>query len=107
VVAAVSVAGEQSLFRTGRQRAVRDPDMTKIMRTETAVELPFKLESISQAAAPGGAEGVWHSYVISQGTNTIEGVRAGTHAEVTTLVLDMVERLNARREGKFRPKSKG
>jgi len=70
-------------------------------RTEITVELPFKLESISKAAAPDGAEGVWHSYVISQGTNTIEGVRAGTHAEVTLLVNDMVERLNARREGKF------
>jgi len=41
-----------------------------------------------------------------QGTNTIEGVRAGTHAEVTTLVHDMVERLNERREGKHRPKAK-
>jgi hypothetical protein len=28
-------------------------------------------------------------------------VRAGTHAEVSLLVNDMVERLNARREGKF------
>lgn len=75
-------------------------------RTEITVELPFKLESISKAAAPGGAAGVWHSYVISQGTNMIEGVRAGTHAEVTTLLNDMVERLNERREGKYRPKSK-
>ena len=75
-------------------------------RTETTVELPFKLESISKAVAPGGAAGVWYSYVISQGTNTIEGVRAGTHAEVTSLVHDMVERLNERREGKYRPKSK-
>jgi len=75
-------------------------------RTGTTVELPFKLESISKAAAPGSAQGVWHSYVITQGTNTIEGVRAGTHAEVTTLLHDMVERLNERREGKYRPKSK-
>ena len=75
-------------------------------RTETTVELPFKLESIAKTAAPGGAEGMWHRYVISQGTNTIEGVRAGTHAEVTTLLNDMVERLNERREGKQRPKSK-
>jgi hypothetical protein len=80
--------------------------MTKATRTEVTVELPFKLESISKATAPGGAEGVWHSYVISQGTNTIEGVRAGTRAEVTTLLHDMVERLNERREGKFRPKAK-
>ena len=81
--------------------------MTKAAnRTEITVELPFKLESITKAAAPGGAAGVWHSYVISQGSNTIEGMRAGTHAEVTTLVHDMVERLNERREGKYRPKSK-
>jgi hypothetical protein len=49
---------------------------------------------------------MWHRYVISQGKNTIEGVRAGTDAEVTTLVHDMIERLNERREGKHRPKSK-
>jgi hypothetical protein len=70
------------------------------------VELPFKLDSISKAAAPGGAEGVWHSYVISQGENTIEGVRAGTHAEVSMLLQEMVERLNERREGKARSKAK-
>ena len=74
--------------------------------TESTVQWPFKLESIAKAAAPGGAEGLWHRYVISQGKNTIEGVRAGTDAEVTTLVHDMVERLNERREGKHRPKSK-
>ena len=70
------------------------------------MQLPFKLESIAKTAAPGGAEGTWHRYVISQGTNTIEGVRAGTQAEVTSLVHDMVERLNERREGKQRAKSK-
>lgn len=74
--------------------------------TEAAVELPFKLESISKAIAPGGAAGVWHSYVISQGTNTIAGMRVGTQAEVTTSLHDMVERLNDRRIGKFRPRSK-
>ena len=81
--------------------------MTKAAsRTEITVELPFKLESIANAAAPRGAAGVWQSYVISQGANMIEGVRAGTHAEVTTLLTDMVERLNERREGKVRPRSK-
>ena len=70
------------------------------------MELPFKLESISAAAAPDGAEGVWHRYVISQGDNTIAGVRAGTLEEVTLLVEAMVERLNERREGKMRPKVK-
>ncbi|HJY09244.1 MAG TPA: hypothetical protein VJ323_23190, partial [Bryobacteraceae bacterium] len=36
------------------------------------LELPFKVDSVSKAAAPGGAEGVWHSYVISQGAITGE-----------------------------------
>ena len=81
--------------------------MTKAVNsTESTVQWPFKLESIAKAAAPRGAEGMWHRYVISQGKNTIEGVRAGTDAEVTTLLNDMVERLNERREGKQRPKSK-
>jgi hypothetical protein len=53
-----------------------------------------------------GAEGVWHSYVISQGPNTIAGVRAGTQTEVTMQLNQMVERLNERRMGKTRPKSK-
>jgi hypothetical protein len=74
--------------------------------TEITVELPFKLDSISKATAPGGAPGVWHSYVISQGANTIAGMRVGTQAEVTTLLHDMIERLNDRRTGKFRPRSK-
>lgn len=74
--------------------------------TEITVELPFKLDSISKATAPGGAAGVWHSYVISQGANTIAGMRVGTQAEVTTLLHEMVERLNERRIGKVRPRSK-
>jgi hypothetical protein len=74
--------------------------------TEITVELPFKLDSISRATAPGGAAGVWHSYVISQGANTIAGMRLGTQAEVTTLLHDMIERLNERRNGKVRSRSK-
>jgi hypothetical protein len=70
----------------------------------TFLELPFKVDSISRTAAPPGAEGVWHSYVISQGTNTITGVRAGTHAEVAALLQEMIERLNDRRAGKKRPR---
>ena len=73
-------------------------------QTETFLELPFKVDSIARSPAPAGAEGVWHSYVISQGTNTITGVRAGTHAEVTALVQEMIERLNERRAGKKRPR---
>jgi hypothetical protein len=81
--------------------------MSKASALETVLELPFKIDSISRTEAPDGAEGVWHSYVISQGANTITGVRAGTQAEVTTLLHDMVERLNERRLGKHRPKTKG
>ena len=75
-------------------------------RIQTQVELPFTLESIARTAAPGGAEGVWHSYVISQGANRIAGVRAGTYEDGTRLLQEMVERLNERREGKMRPKPK-
>ena len=73
-------------------------------QTETLLELPFKVDSISRTTAPTGADGVWHSYVISQGTNTITGVRMGSHAGVTTLLHEMIERLNDRRAGKKRPR---
>jgi hypothetical protein len=75
--------------------------------TQTVLELPFKVDSIARTTAPDGGDGVWHSYVISQGTNTITGVRAGSQAEVTLLLNDMVERLNERRIGKHRPKARG
>lgn len=74
--------------------------------TETVLELPFKVDSISKSAAPSGTQGVWHSYVISQGANTIAGIRTGTQAEVAVLLQDMVERLNERRAGRTRPRSK-
>jgi hypothetical protein len=74
---------------------------------ETVLELPFKVDSIARASPPDGGEGVWYSYVISQGTNTITGVRAGTQAEVEALLQEMVERLNERRVGKHRPKTRG
>jgi hypothetical protein len=57
---------------------------------------PFRLDSISEVAAPEGAEGLWQQYVIVQGTNTIKGLRAGTRAEVNLQVESMVERLNER-----------
>lgn len=73
---------------------------------QTVIALPFTVDSISRTAAPKGAAGDWHSYVISQGPNTIAGVRAGTQAEVTMRLNEMVERLNERRMGKTRPRSK-
>ena len=73
--------------------------------TGARVEMPFKLDSISETAAPSGATGMWHRYVISQqGTNMIDGARAGTHQEVATRVHEIVERLNERREGKTKLK---
>ena len=73
--------------------------------TETFLEFPYKVDSIAKTPAPAGADGVWHSYVISQGANTIAGVRSGTQAEVATQLHDMIERLNERRAGKTRPRS--
>lgn len=69
--------------------------------------VPFRVDSIAQTNAPDGSEGEWHRYVISQGNNTITGVRAGTRAEVGTRLADMVECLNQRRLGKQPPKPKG
>ena len=74
--------------------------------SEMVLELPFKVDSISMTAAPKGTEGVWHSYVISQGANMIAGLRTGTLAEVTMLLQEMIERLNDRRAGRTRPRSK-
>jgi hypothetical protein len=74
--------------------------------TQTVIALPFTVNSIARTAAPKGAEGVWHSYVISQGANTIAGVRAGTQTEVAMQLNQMIERLNERRLGKTRPRSK-
>lgn len=61
---------------------------------------PFRIEEIARAPAPDGSDSVWHRYVISQGTNTIAGLRAGQHADVVSQVEEMVERLNLRRIGK-------
>ncbi len=81
--------------------------MTKLANpTEAVLELPFKVDSIAKSTAPNGAAGTWHSYVISQGPNTIAGMREGTQAEVVTHLHDMVERLNERRTGKTRSKSR-
>lgn len=72
--------------------------------TEAWLETPFVLNSVTPATAPPGAEGVWHSYVISQGENQITGLRAGTKTEVMALVDAMIERLNERRIGKQKKK---
>lgn len=72
--------------------------------TEALLEVPFRLASITAAQAPPGCEGVWHRYIIMQGTNEITGMRAGSHSEVQRLVDEMIERLNQRRIGKTNKK---
>jgi hypothetical protein len=66
------------------------------MPLHAALETPFSLESVTPTAAPAGSAGTWHTYVIVQGENRIVGTRAGTLAEVSILVRDMIERLNER-----------
>lgn len=72
--------------------------------TEVLLEVPFELASLTSAESPDGSEGPWFRYVISQGTNEITGLRAGSRGEVQRLVDEMVERLNERRLGKFKKK---
>lgn len=62
-------------------------------------EQPFRIEEIVRAPAPDGSDSLWHRYVISQGTNTIDGLRAGKQVDVLSQVEAMVERLNQRRMG--------
>jgi hypothetical protein len=57
---------------------------------------PFRLDSISEVPAPDGAEGVWHRYVIVQGSNTINGMRPGELSDVRVQIDDIVRRLNER-----------
>jgi hypothetical protein len=73
---------------------------SSVSTIEAVLESPFKIDSVAQTGAPPGCQGPWCQYVISQGTNTITGLRAGTRAEVDVLVGDMVTRLNERRRGK-------
>ena len=71
-----------------------------------SAETPFCLESVDEVAAPEGQEGVWQRYVITQGANTIVGMRAGVHSEVSALLAQYVERLNLR-FSKQQSKAKG
>lgn len=64
------------------------------------VELPFRIETISDVAAPDGSSSVWQQYTISQGPNTITGLRPGTRRDVEPQLETMVAHLNLRRMGK-------
>jgi hypothetical protein len=66
---------------------------------QLVLESPFRVESVSPAAAPDGSDGPWHRYVITQGSderNTITGLRAGTRIEVDAQLKGMVDQLNER-----------
>jgi hypothetical protein len=67
---------------------------------QAVVELPFRVELISEVAAPDGSSDAWQQYVIRQGANTITGLRPGARKDVALQLDEMVERLNLRRMGK-------
>ena len=62
----------------------------------TSAEVPFELTSVEQVEAPKGSEGPWQRYVISQGTNTIVGMRGGLDPDVRVALGELVGRLNLR-----------
>ena len=64
------------------------------------VELPFRIETISEVPAPDGSSDIWQQYVISQGANRITGLRPGTRIDVEPQLEEMVVHLNLRRMGK-------
>ena len=63
---------------------------------QQGLETPFSLTALDEIAAPEGCEGIWHRYVITQGTNTIVGMRCGRQGEVSVMVNSIVQRLNLR-----------
>ena len=67
----------------------------------------YQIKSVKKTDPPTGSEGsVWYQYVITQGTNTIQGYRQGNLKAVTEAVKELVEKLNERRMGKRAPASK-
>jgi len=59
---------------------------------------PYEIQSVRRAEPPSGAEGPdWHRYVITQGSNTINGCRQGDLKVVTEAVEEIVAQLNERR----------
>ena len=62
---------------------------------------PYEIVSVKRAEPPPGVEGTdWYSYVIAQGSNTINGCRQGNLRAVTLPVEEIVVQLNERRLGK-------
>ncbi len=62
---------------------------------------PYEIVSVQRAEPPPGLEGSdWYRYVITQGSNTINGCRQGNLRAVTLAVEEIVVQLNERRLGK-------
>ena len=63
---------------------------------------PYKIVSVRRAKAPPGGKGSnWYRYVIAfDGTNTIHGCRQGGLKAVTTVVEEIVAKMNERHLGK-------
>ena len=62
---------------------------------------PYEIVSVQRAEPPPGVEGSdWYRYVITQGSNTINGCRQGDLEAVTLAVEEIVVQLNERRLGK-------
>ncbi len=62
---------------------------------------PYEIVSVQRAEPPPGLEGSdWYRYVITQGSNTINGCRQGDLNAVTLAVEEIVDQLNERRLGK-------
>lgn len=72
----------------------------KRLETLALLDAPFRVARIVDVPAPDGSGSTWQQYVISQGGNTITGLRPGPRLEVASELDQMVERLNQRRMGK-------
>jgi hypothetical protein len=70
------------------------------LESQVVLEEPFRLDQVSETKAPDGTAAVWFRYVISQGPNTIVGLRPGPRTDAMSQLEEMVARLNDRRMGK-------
>jgi hypothetical protein len=70
------------------------------LETLPVLDAAFRVDVISEVPAPDGSGDIWQQYVISQGDNTITGLRPRSRGEVASQLEEMVARLNLRRMGK-------
>jgi hypothetical protein len=65
------------------------------------IDKDYEIVSVEPVEPPDDMEGTgWHSYIIGQGVNKIQGYRQGDLASVMQSVEEIVMRLNERRIGK-------